>query len=79
MERLSLSRRVEAAVLENEVSRDVFHPDILHIEVPEKGVVQITGFTHTQDAEERLLRVARGVPGVAEVRSEVAVVPLMVE
>ena len=75
MERLSLSRRVEAAVLENKLSRDVLHLGVFHIEVPEKGVVHITGATGEHEAEGRLLKVVEGVPGVDEVRSEVVVVP----
>ena len=75
MERLSLSRRVDAAVLESNLSRDAFRRDMFHIEVPEKGVVHITGVTLMEGAEERLLRVVKGVPGVTAVRSEVVVMP----
>lgn len=75
MERLSLSRRVDAAVLESNLGRDVFRYDMFHMEVPEKGVVLITGVTHMQGAEERLLKVVKGVPGVTEVRSEIVVMP----
>lgn len=75
IERLSLARRVEAAVLEGEVHRDVIHPEILHIEVPEKGVVHITGFANTPEARERMIKVARGVPGVTDVKSEVELIP----
>jgi cytidylate kinase len=71
MERLSLSRRVEAAVLD--------HPDVFHIEVPKKGVVRIAGVAYAEDAKEGLLEVVRGVPGVTEVRSEVVVLPPSVE
>jgi len=53
----------------------VFRRDMFHIEVPEKGVVHITGATHMQGAEERLLKVVKGVSGVTEVRSEVVVMP----
>lgn len=75
MERLSLSRRVDAAVLESNLSRDAFHRDMFHIEVPEKGVVHITGIAHVEGAEERLLKVVKGVPGVTDIRSEVVVMP----
>jgi len=75
MERLSLSRRVEAAILESEESRELFHRHMFQIEVPEKGVVQITGVAYTQDAKERLLKVAQGIPGVTEVRSDVSIIP----
>ncbi len=79
MERLSLSRRVDAAVLESNLGHDVFRRDMFHIEVPEQGVVHITGVTHMQGAEQRLLKVVKGVPGVTEVRSEVVVMPAGVE
>jgi cytidylate kinase len=79
LERLSLSRRVDAAVLESSLSSDMFRRDMFHIEVPEKGVVHITGATHMQRAEERLLKVVKGVPGVIEVRSEVVVMPPGIE
>jgi hypothetical protein len=79
MERLSLSRRVDAAILESNLGHDVFSRDMFHIEVPEKGVVHITGATHMQGAEERLLKVVKGVPGVTEVRSEVVVMPPGIE
>ena len=75
MERLSLSRRVDAALLESNLSRDAFRRDMFHIEVPEQGVVHITGVTHMEGAEERLLKVVKGVSGVTEVRSEVVVMP----
>jgi cytidylate kinase len=75
MERLSLSRRVDGAVLESNLSPEAFRRDMLHIEVHEKGVVRITGVTHVEGADERLLTVVKGVPGVTDVRSNVVVVP----
>jgi cytidylate kinase len=75
MERLSLSRRVDAAVLGSNLSPEAFRRDMFHIEVPEKGVVHITGVTHVEGADERLLTVVKGVPGVTDVRSNVVVVP----
>jgi cytidylate kinase len=75
MENLSLARRVQAAVLENEVASDIYHRHMFHIEVPEKGVVQVSGYTDTEEARARFLEVVDGVPGVTEVRSEVSVVP----
>ncbi|NIS59860.1 MAG: hypothetical protein GTO13_03875 [Proteobacteria bacterium] len=75
MERLALSRRVDAAVLESSLSRDMFYRHMVHIEVPKKGVVHITGVTHEGGAEERLLKVVKGVPGVTDVQSEIIVLP----
>jgi cytidylate kinase len=71
MERLSLARRVEAALLENRVGQELFH-----IEVPDRGVVHITGVTDTQESEKRIVKVVKAVPGVVEVRCEVGVLPI---
>jgi cytidylate kinase len=75
MERLSLARRVQAAVLENEVASDIYHRHMFNIEVPEKGVVQVSGYANTEEARARFLKVVKDVPGVTEVRSEVGVLP----
>jgi hypothetical protein len=68
MERLSLLKKVEAAVLKNKISSQGFH-----IDVPERGVVQITGSLNPLESESGLLEVVKGVPGVLEVRPEVVV------
>jgi len=68
MERLSLLKKVEAAILKNKISSQGFH-----IDVPERGVVQITGSLNPLESESGLLEVVKGVPGVLEVRSEVVV------
>ncbi len=75
MERLAFARRVDAAILESNLGPDAFHRHMFHIEVPEKGVVQITGVTYEDGAEERLLKVVKGIPGVTDVQSEIIVVP----
>ena len=67
---LSLLKKIEAAILENN-----FSPLEFHIEVPEKGVARITGWTHAQEPKDRLLAVVKGVPGVSDVRSEVVILP----
>jgi len=74
MERLSLSKKIQAALLENNLS-----PIQFHVEVPDKGVAQITGWTNSQENKNLLLRVVKGVPGVSDVRSEVVVVSTMAE
>ena len=68
MEKLSLSKRIEAALIRNKIS-----PLEFHIEVPEKGVVHITGSINPLESEANLLEVVKAVPGVSEVRSEVVV------
>jgi cytidylate kinase len=64
------SRKIEAALIKNDISLT----DI-HIEVPQKGVALIHGWTYTQENRDRLLDVVKEVPGVSEVKSEVVVVP----
>jgi hypothetical protein len=71
MERLSQMKRVEAALLENN-----FAPYTLHVEVPEKGLAHIRGWLHAEETKERALEVVKGVPGIEEVRLEVAVLPM---
>jgi osmotically-inducible protein OsmY len=68
MERLSLSKRIEAALLKNKIPLAN-----LHLEVPEKGVARVTGVLHSEHLRDRLLEVVKVVPGVSEVKSEVTV------
>jgi len=68
MEKLSLSKRVEAALIKNRISTLE-----LNIEVPEKGVVYITGSINPLESESHVLEIIRGVAGVSEVKSEVTV------
>ena len=65
MERMSLLKKVQAEILKNNIS-----PLEFHIEVPEKGVVYITGSLSPFDSESTLLEVLQTVPGVNEVKSE---------
>lgn len=68
MERLSLLKKVEAAILKHNINSQGFH-----IEVPERGVVQITGSLNPLESESGLLEVVNAVPGVLEVKSDVVV------
>jgi len=70
MEKLSLTRKIEAAILKDNLARDS-----IHIEVPERGVAHITGFTYTREYKDRLLKVVKNVPGVQDVQSSVVVLP----
>jgi cytidylate kinase len=65
MERMSLLKKVQAAILKTNIS-----PLEFHIEVPEKGMVCITGSLSPFDSESTLLELVRAVPGVKEVKSE---------
>jgi cytidylate kinase len=68
MERLSLTKKIEAALLKNN-----FSPIYYHIEVPKKGLAQIRGFTYSEEEKRRLLKVVKQVSGVSNVEAEVAI------
>ena len=68
MERLSLLKKVEAAILKNKISSQGFH-----IDVPERGIVHITGSLNPLESESGLLEVVKAVPGVLEVKLDVVV------
>jgi cytidylate kinase len=70
MESRSLSKKIEAALIKNDISLTE-----IHIEIPQKGVALIHGWTYTQENRDQLLNVVKEVPGVSEVKSEVVVVP----
>jgi len=70
MDRLSLEKKIEAALLKNN-----FDPRYLHQTVPDRGVVLVRGLTESEDEMNRLKEVIGAVEGVSEVRSEVSVRP----
>jgi CMP/dCMP kinase len=70
MEKTSLAKRVEAELL-----RDGIHVHYLHIEVLEKGVVRLGGWTHSKNEKDTIVEVVKQVPGVSDVVSEIAVSP----
>ena len=70
MERLSLVRKIEAEILKNDLEQD-----LVHIEVPEKGVAHVTGLTYSKEVKERFLKIVQQVDGVTEVRSNLNVMP----
>jgi cytidylate kinase len=70
MERMSLMKKVEAALLKENFSFAQFH-----VEVPEKGVVQIFGYASTADDKKRLIDTAAKVPGATSIKDEVGVLP----
>jgi cytidylate kinase len=71
MERLSLSKNVEAVILKSNIDLQN-----LHLEVPEKGLVEVSGWTNTKAAKKHLMRVVKDVPGVSEAQDKVAVVAI---
>jgi cytidylate kinase len=69
MERLSLAKRVEAALREKSIPMAV-----LNVDVPEKGVAEVSGVVASPDDRERIPGIVRSVSGIRDVRVEVAVV-----
>lgn len=70
MEKLSLTRKVEAAVVKANLGRDS-----IHIEVPETGIAHISGFTYSEQHKNQLLQSVKSVPGISEVKFDVVVLP----
>jgi osmotically-inducible protein OsmY len=70
MDRLSLEKRIEAALLKNS-----FNPLYIHVTVPDKGVALVRGLTESDDELNRLRTIVGAVDGVCEVRCEVSVRP----
>jgi len=71
MESRSLLKKIEAALLKNDISlTEIF------IEIPEKGVASIRGWSYTRDNKDKLLEIVKEVPGVTEVKSEIVVAPM---
>ncbi|MBL7174025.1 MAG: cytidylate kinase-like family protein [Desulfobacteraceae bacterium] len=71
MEKLSLLKRVEASILKNNI-----HPQELFFEVPETGVVKITGLINPLHTVGDVLEIVRAVPGVKDVICEAERHPL---
>jgi len=68
MERLSLVKKVQAALLKENLD-----DHMLTIDVPEKGLVELSGLGHSQELIDRIIQVTNKVPGVSEVHSEIVV------
>ncbi len=71
MERLSLTKRIEAALLKAR-----FSLSFLHIEVPQVGSACLRGFVNTKEDRDRLIEVVKKVPGVSEVQAEIGYRPM---
>ena len=71
MERLSLLKRIETAVLKSNIS-----PQELAIEVPETGTVRITGLINPMHTRAGVLEIVKSVPGVSNVIFEAERHPL---
>ena len=72
IERLTLQKRAEAAV----VNAGLQYYNFSHVEVPEKGVVVVTGLATTEEEKAQMVKAVSSTPGVTSVRDEVNVMPV---
>ncbi len=70
MERLSLVKKVQAALL-----KDNLDENMVTVDVSEMGVVELSGLTHSREILDHIIEVAQKVPGVSEVQSEIVIGP----
>jgi cytidylate kinase len=70
MERLSQEKKVRASLIDNDINIAM-----LHIEVPEQGIAELRGFAYTNDERDRILEVAKHLPDIDEVRTDITVMP----
>jgi cytidylate kinase len=70
IERFSLTKRIEAALVEMNLL-----PMGTLVEMPEKGIVRISGVLDDQEDEERIAKVVRSIPGVEKLDLDVLIVP----
>lgn len=70
MEFSSLQRKVDAAIIKNNLSSP-----FIHVEVPEKGVVHLWGWMYNTEEKTKLFSVVKGVPGVSDVKSDIVLMP----
>jgi cytidylate kinase len=68
MDRLSFKKRVHAALLEADVN-----VSNLYFDVPEKGVVEINGFTETKDQKKRIQEKLKALSGVSKIEDHIVV------
>ena len=68
MDRLSFKKRVHAALLEADAN-----VSNLSFDVPEKGVVEISGFTQTKEEKARILKSLQALSGVSKVEDHIVV------
>jgi cytidylate kinase len=71
LERLSKTKRIEASLME----MDIRHAG-LTVEMPEKGIVHISGVLYNHEDKGRIPAVVGGIPGVEKVQLDVTLVPV---
>jgi CMP/dCMP kinase len=72
MERSALQRKVDAAIIKNNMSSGFTH---FVVDVTGRGKVHLRGWTYTEEERQKAVEIVRGVPGVAEVTSDIFVRP----
>ena len=73
MERLSLKKKIEGFLMENDIDINT-----LLIEVPEAGVARIAGVVHSAEEKERVNTVLKSIPGLTELQGSVGIMPASV-
>lgn len=68
MERLSLMKKVHAALAENNILSVS-----LNVDVPEKGVVEISGLCRSENEKEDIVKIVKALAGVKKVSARVVV------
>ncbi|MFH1491266.1 MAG: cytidylate kinase-like family protein [Pseudomonadota bacterium] len=69
MERLSLKKKVEAALLVKGVRLSLFY-----IDVPQKGQVEIRGFINSSQEKSEILDAVKAVKGVEEIQDDIGII-----
>jgi cytidylate kinase len=70
MERLSLEKKIEAALMENNITFSM-----LNVEVQVKGTARIAGLLYNSEDKDRISDVVKSVAGITDVESNVSVMP----
>lgn len=70
MEASSLQRKVEAVMIKNDLTTPFTN---ITVHVHERGKVHLTGWTYGEDERSHALKLARDVPGVSQVTSDIIV------
>ncbi len=69
MEKLSLLKKIEAALIEDNQSTLN-----IHIETTTKGKAILSGFVYSTEEKNQITKVVKGVPGISKVEANIAVV-----
>lgn len=69
MEKLSLLKKIEAALIE--ANQNTFN---IHIEITGKGKVTLSGFIYSNEEKEKIIKAVKGVPEINKVEANIAVV-----